>query len=115
MKKSPVAAVALSMLVYPGTGHFLLKRWIRGATWAVIFSAVLFSVVAVMGVTMAQMSSQMMSPSGDVTFDFQQLALGAVLGLATFVIWGMAAADAWWISRQVPAANPAPGLTPEAG
>jgi len=115
MKKSPVAAIALSMLVYPGTGHFLFKRWVRGVSWAVVFSVVLFSVMAVMGVTLSQMSTQIMSPTGDVEFDLRQLALGAALGLATCLVWGLAAADAWWVSRQTPAVTEAPGLTPEAG
>lgn len=115
MKKSPAAAIALSMLVYPGIGHFLFKRWMRGVSWAVVFSVVLFSVMAVMGVTLSQMSTQMMSPTGDVEFDLRQLALGAALGLATFLVWGLAAADAWWVSRQTPAVKEAPGLTPDAG
>ena len=114
MKSSKWVALALSTLVFPGTGHFLYKRWWRGLLWAGVFGVFLVGVMAIMGATLSKMGDAMMSPTGDVPIDMQQLGLGALLGLGSFVVWGLAAVDVWIVSRQVQRVMEAePGITPE--
>lgn len=109
------AALALSMLVYPGTGHLLFKLWRRGLMWVICFSFVMVSAMAMMGSSLATVSEQLMSPTGEVQFDVQQMGTAALLGLATIVMWALAALDTWVVSRKLKAAEPAadPGFTRE--
>jgi hypothetical protein len=40
--KKPIKAALLSALVYPGVGHFFLKKYVFGAVFAAIFSVPLY-------------------------------------------------------------------------
>ena len=114
MKNSKWVALALSTLVFPGTGHFLYKRWWRGLVWACVFGVFLLGVMAILGATLSKMGDAMMSPTGDVPIDMQQLGQGALLGLGSFVVCGLAAVDVWIVSRQVQRLTAVePGITPE--
>ena len=93
-------ALALSLLVFPGTGHFLYKRWTRGVLWGGSFGLILLGVMMILGANVSKMMDGMMSASGDVAIDMTQLGLGAGLGALSFVVWGLAGADTWWIARQ---------------
>lgn len=97
-----VAALALSMLVFPGTGHFLLGHYKRGLLWVAVFGAVM---IGFLGVAAAEVSKLMdaMSPTGDINFDTQKLVICALLGMANFVVWGLAGADTFYLSRRLPA------------
>lgn len=100
-----MGALALSMLVFPGTGHLLLGYYKRGLLWAAVFGAVMVGFLGIAAVQMSKLST-LMDATGDITFDTQQLVLGAVLGLANLVVWALAGADTFYLSRQVPAAAP---------
>jgi hypothetical protein len=113
MKNSKWVALALSTLVFPGTGHFLYKRWLRGIMWASVFGLIVLGMMAVLGTTLSQMGDAIMSPTGEVPIDVQKLGLGALLGLGSFGVWGLAALDTWLVSRQVQRVQDAQlGLTP---
>ncbi|MFN8609373.1 MAG: hypothetical protein U0931_17675 [Vulcanimicrobiota bacterium] len=102
-KSKTMIALALNLLVFPGTGHLLLGRLVRGLLWAAAFGAVL---VGFLGVAATQMSKLMevMNPNGEPNFDTGQLMLGAGLGLACFVLWGLVGLDTFLLARQLPAA-----------
>ena len=102
-----MAALALSLLVFPGTGHFVFKRWIRGVVWMAVFGAILMSILGAAAPMMSKMTDSMMSPTGDVVFDYKVLGFIAGMGAASFVVWGLAALDILWISRSAPVKAPA--------
>ena len=110
------AAVALSLLVFPGTGHFVVGRPFRGVLWALIFGIVLAVVIGIFAINFGKMAEGMMSPTGDVAMNIPQMATMAGLGLASFVIWGLAGLDAFWLARSLPKVveGEAVGLTPAA-
>ena len=116
MKRSSktTVATALSLLVFPGTGHFVVGRPFRGVFWALLFGTVLVVLIGMFAVNFGKMAEGMMSPTGDVPMDFSQMMGMASLGLASFVIWGLAGLDAFWLARclpQVPQGEAdAPGL-----
>lgn len=93
-------ALALSLLVFPGAGHFLYKRWRRGLFWCAPFFLIIIRMLIILWVNVSKIMEGMMSTTGDVSIDMTQIGLGAGLGLLSFVWWGLAGADTWWIARQ---------------
>lgn len=100
-----VAALALSMLVFPGTGHFLLGRYVRGVIWAAVFGLVLVVMLGIVGVNAGKIADGMMSPTGDVPIDTKQVTTLALLGLSSFLVWGLAGLDTFLLARKLPAAT----------
>jgi hypothetical protein len=109
MKKS-VKAALLSALVFPGVGHFLLKRYARGL---VLFVLTVLALVFVGNHTM-QMASSIVDKimSGEIAPDAQTIAAlisatpdgsdALMLNLATLVMivcWVVGIADSWRIGR----------------
>ncbi|MBN9420264.1 MAG: hypothetical protein J0I12_32755 [Candidatus Eremiobacteraeota bacterium] len=105
--------MALSFLVFPGSGHFVLGRPWRGLVWAGVFGAILVAIMVVFGANLGKVMDGMMSPTGDVPFDMQQVVVLAGLGLSSFVVWGLAGLDVFWLARSMPkVATEGQGLTP---
>lgn len=110
-----MAAVALSLLVFPGSGHFVIGRPWRGLVWAGVFGAILAAMMVIFGANLGKVMDGMMSPTGDVPFDMHQVAVLAGLGLSSFVVWGLTGLDVFWLARSMPKVTPEePGLTPAA-
>jgi len=108
-----VAALALSLLVYPGTGHLLVKRYMRGLSWGALFSLIGLAAMAIVGANLGKVMDGMMSPTGDVPIDMHQVFLLALLGLGLFVVWALAGLDVLWLARRLPAPESADvGVTP---
>jgi len=108
-----MGALALSLLVFPGTGHLMLGRYKRGLIWAAVFAAVMVGFLGLAGTQATKLMEGAMSTTGDLNFDTSQLLLCVVLGLSNFGVWGLCGADTFYLSRQVPAAPTEPGVTPE--
>ena len=104
MKKSSktMTALALSLLVFPGSGHLVLGRPFRGVLWGSVFSGVLVALIAMFAINFGKMAEGMMSPTGDVPMDVPQMMTMAGLGLASFIIWGLTGLDAYWLARGLP-------------
>ena len=98
------AALALSLLVFPGSGHFVVGRPLRGALWGGVFGLVLVVLIALFAANLGKIADGMMNPTGDVPWDVQQLSRIAFLGLSSFVVWGLAGLDAYWLARSLPKA-----------
>lgn len=116
-----VAALALSLLVFPGTGHFLVKRYGRGLSWGALFGLMTLAMLAIVGANLSKVMDGMMSPTGDVPIDVNQVFLLAVLGLGLFLVWALAGLDVLWLTRRLPPAEveeigvtPAPPIVPAA-
>jgi len=107
--QTSIKGLLLSALVFPGAGHFLLKRYLRGA----VFAAAALGALAVSvgeAVTRARAVSDRIL-SGEVALQTDAIAraitqsAGADQGLiriatyALFVIWLAAAIDAYRIGR----------------
>ncbi len=108
-----MGAMALSLLVFPGTGHLMLGRYKRGLIWAAAFGAVMVGFLGIGATQATKLMEGAMSTTGDVNIDTNQLLLGAVLGFATFVLWGLCGADAFYLSRLAPPEPPAEPASPE--
>lgn len=93
------AVLALSLLVFPGSGHFVLARPWRGMLWAGVFGAILLLLVILFASNVGKFFDGMLSTTGDVPFDPQVLLRFGVLGLASFVVWGLAGLDAFLLAR----------------
>lgn len=104
MKSAPktMAVLALSLLVFPGSGHFMLARPWRGVVWAGVFGAILVGIMVVFGVNLGKVMDGMMSTTGEVPIDGKQVMVLAGLGLGSFVVWGLAGLDAYWLARSLP-------------
>lgn len=98
-----VAAMALSLLVFPGSGHFYLKKWVRGLVWGGIFSVLTLSSLATVAPAVSGAFDSLMSTSGEVSFDTQRLGMAAMGGVWTFLSYLLAALDCWWAARQAAA------------
>ncbi len=104
MKSAPktMAVVALSLLVFPGSGHFVLGRPWRGVVWAGVFGVILLAILLVFGLNVGKAMDGMMSPTGEVPIDLQQVVVLSGLGLSSFIVWGLAGLDAYWLTRSLP-------------
>lgn len=104
MKSAPktMAVVALSLLVFPGSGHFVLGRPWRGVVWAGVFGAILTGILLIFGLNLGKVMDGMMSPTGEVPIDLQQVVVLSGLGLASFIVWGLAGLDAYLMARSLP-------------
>ena len=104
-------AVLYSALIYPGGGHFLLKRHAMGAVYASIATACLCALL-VRAIEIAQSISNRIL-SGEIPFDIgkirseislQALSDGSLtVTIATWLLiacWIVAGADAFRIGRQ---------------
>lgn len=112
-RSKTMTVVALSLLVFPGSGHFVLGRAGRGLIWIAVFLLVLIALLVLFALNLGNLTSSMMSPTGDVPVDVRQITIMACLGLSSFLVWGLAGLDAYWLARSLPAEAPAePGLTP---
>ncbi|MBX3166058.1 MAG: hypothetical protein KF760_01555 [Candidatus Eremiobacteraeota bacterium] len=108
-----MAVVALSLLVFPGSGHFVAGRPWRGVIWAGVFGAILVSIILIFGVNLGKVMDGMMSPTGEVPIDARQVVVLAGLGLGSFIVWGLAGLDAWWLARSLPkVSEEGVGMTP---
>ena len=69
--KLPIKALLLSALIYPGAGHFLLKKTTRGAILAGLFSIPLFLKITDSIRKMNQMIEQIVTQieRGEIPFD----------------------------------------------
>ena len=109
MKKS-VKAALLSALVFPGVGHFILKRYVRGL---VLFVLTVLALIFVGNHTM-QMASSIVDKimSGEIAPDAQTIAAlisatpdgsdALMMNVATLVMivcWVVGVADSWRIGR----------------
>lgn len=112
MKKSSktMTALALSLLVFPGSGHLVLGRPLRGVLWGLVFGGTLLAVLAMFAVNFGKMADGMMSPTGDVPMDIPQMMTMAGLGLGSFVVWGLCGLDAFWLARSLPPAPQEEGV-----
>jgi len=111
MQKS-IKGLLLSALVFPGAGHFLLKRYLRGAVLAAASLGALASLV-VEAITRARVVTDQIL-SGEVAPEVSAIAnaiaqsAGAdqrLISFATYalvVIWLVAAIDAYRIGRAMP-------------
>ena len=108
-----VAAVALSLLVFPGSGHFLVGRYLRGLSWGGLFGLITMALMAIVGANLSKVMDGMMSPTGDVPIDMHQVLLFSGLGLGLFVVWALAGLDVLWLARRLPKPeNSEMGVTP---
>lgn len=96
------AALALSLLVFPGSGHFVVGRPFRGIFWGGVFGLILTVLVVGFAVNVGKMADGLMSPTGDVPWDVHKFMTMAILGLASFVVWGLAGLDAYLLARSLP-------------
>jgi len=115
MKRSSkvVAALALSLLVFPGSGHLLVGRTMRGLSWGALFGLMTMAMMAIVGANLSKVMDGMMSPTGDVPIDTHQVFLLAALGLGLFVVWALAGLDVLWLARRLPPPETAEiGVTP---
>jgi len=104
-------AVLFSALIYPGGGHFVLKRYVMGTVYATIATACLCALL-VRAMEIAQSISERIL-SGDIPFDIvrirseissQALADGSLMtSVATWLLvgcWIVASVDAFRLGRQ---------------
>jgi hypothetical protein len=104
MQKTTMGALLLSLLVFPGAGHLVLGRWLRGILWGSVFGAAGLAVLLLIGVNVPQMLDAMMSPTGDVPLiDPQQLGLAVLFAMVAFGAYFAAAVDCWWLGRRAAA------------
>lgn len=110
-----MGALLLSLLVFPGAGHLVLGRWLRGILWGSVFAAAGLAVLLLIGANVPQMLDAMMSPTGDVPLiDPRQLLLAVLFGMLAFAAYFAAAFDCWWLGRKAASADDsARGLTPD--
>jgi hypothetical protein len=101
-RSKTMTVVALSLLVFPGSGHFVLGRAGRGLIWIAVFLLVLIALLVLFALNLGKITSSMMSPTGDVPLDVQQITIMACLGLSSFLVWGLAGLDAYWLARSLP-------------
>lgn len=108
-----VAALALSLLVFPGSGHLLVGRTMRGLSWGVLFGLMTMAMLAIVGANLSKVMDGMMSPTGDVPIDMHQVFVLAGLGFGLFVVWALAGLDVLWLARRLPPQESAEiGVTP---
>jgi hypothetical protein len=104
-------ALLYSALIYPGGGHFLLKRYAMGAFYATIATACLWALLA-RAMEIAQGISERIL-SGEIPLDIVQIrseiSLGALadgspmVSVATWLLvgcWIVAGVDAFRLGRQ---------------
>ena len=92
--------MAAGLLVYPGLGHFFLKRFRRGILWALVFSVPMAGCLYLVGSELTSLSVKLLSPTGDPDFDITPLVKGLALSLVGIVVYLAAAVDCWLISRR---------------
>ena len=104
MKKSSktMTVLALSLLVFPGSGHLVVGRPVRGVAWGMVFGGVLVALIVMFAINFGKLAEGMMSPTGDVPMDVPQMMTMAGLGLASFIVWGLCGLDAYWLTRSLP-------------
>lgn len=107
-----VLILALSLAVFPGAGHFVLKKPLRGALWAGAFSLPLGAALVVLATTLPKVFESMMSPTGAVEFDLKSMLYVVGFCLVSFVLYGLTAFDAFLVWRSLaPSPEPHPGLS----
>lgn len=107
--------LVLSLVVYPGSGHLLLKRWLRALIWIAAFSLPMLPIVWFVGSNMSKYTDILMSPTGDVPpIDMHQVGVSAACAFVSFLAYLGAAADCWWLASRRPTAEVPVGLTPPA-
>lgn len=114
MKRSTIAML-LSGLVFPGAGHFYLKRWIEGALLSGTSAYALYVIISVVWNTAVEITAQI--ESGAVAADVgtitalvtQQLqATQGTTNLATIVLaacWVAGIIGSYWQGREKEASN----------
>ncbi len=80
-----------------------MKRWLRGTFWGTLFGLPLLVAVVLVAMILPKLFDNMMSPTGDVFFDPQKMIAIVALCAVSFLFYGLAALDCWWVWRSLPA------------
>ena len=114
MKRSTKAAL-LSGLVFPGTGHFYLKRWVEGILLSAAAAIAVYFIASVSWHTAMDIAGQIQRGAvaddvGTITaLAEQQLqASEEKTNLATFVLtasWVIGIVGSYWQGREKPASS----------
>ena len=99
-KPSPGLGLLLSLAVYPGSGQAMNQRWGKAVAFAVVFTAALGSLLYTGGLGLWRFYEALTSLVEPVSL-FEALRSALWPAIATFILYVMAALDAWIEARRL--------------
>lgn len=90
-----------------------MKRWLRGTVWGLLFGLPLVGALVIVATILPKLFESVMSPSGEVIFESQKIIAVVALCAVSFLFYGLAALDCWWVWRSLPAPLEEPSVASE--
>jgi hypothetical protein len=92
--------LAVNILVFPGLGHFLLKRFRRGVFWALSFALPLGACLYLVGSELTTLYAQLLSSVGEPDIKIGVLLRALACALVGILVYLGSALDCFWLTRQ---------------
>ncbi len=92
--------VAASVLVFPGLGHFLLRRFRRGLLWALAFGLPMSACLYLVGSELTTLYAQLLDPVGTPNLEIGLLVRALGCALVGILVYLGSALDCFWLTRR---------------